>query len=172
MLTTPLNHVRCTLYTSYMSWVYTTLISETKAGVNRAKQDTGYYKTFTFSYKKTKPQEKLNYCHVNISIDHHYIRKNAHVQYNFHLKDFYSLNLSWNTMRTNFHWIMEMSRQTYACTLNWFPECWNTYVHPHWCLHPRRDPYSSWRGNVWKMKNSSFSSHLHLHVAHYHLSIT
>lgn len=47
-----------------------------------------------------------------------------------------------------------------------------TYAHQHWYLPQLHDPCSSWRGTVWRMRNSSFSSHLHSYVAHFHLSVS
>lgn len=47
-----------------------------------------------------------------------------------------------------------------------------TYAHQHWYPRPLHGPCSSWRGTVWRMRNSSFSSHLHSYVAHFHLSVS
>lgn len=47
-----------------------------------------------------------------------------------------------------------------------------TYAHQHWYLPQLHGPCSSWRGTVWRMRNSSFSSHLHSYVAHFHLSVS
>lgn len=47
-----------------------------------------------------------------------------------------------------------------------------TYAHQHWYPRPLHGPCSSWRGTVWRKRNSSFSSHLHSYVAHFHLSVS
>lgn len=47
-----------------------------------------------------------------------------------------------------------------------------TYAHQHWYLPQLHGPCSSWRGTVWRTRNSSSSSHLHSYVAHFHLSVS